>query len=385
MQPAVTMLDVVRHLYDAATDIQKWPVFLKCLADCFDADGSHLYHFDPQVEQLTFSALHGYDDFILNQFGDGEGSLAVAMERYQRRFAELMPSDPRISEIASYPGRPMSCRLVFDDATLRESDMYREISDPADVEYTLAVSTPHEGGVTTAMGVFRGKAGRAFTQAEVAAFSELIPHLRQAIRLQKQFALLDFGKRAAFEALDRLPLGVILTDGDAQIRHANASALHVLDEGDGFLRSGAGLTVANADERAELHGTIRELVRSARCGNTLPGRAMAVSRPSGREAFPVVVSPLWGNHLRFGLGRLDEPLASLCVTIPELPQEAPAELLQRLYGLTMAEARLVEALVGGRSLTDAARAFGISKHTARRHLYSAFAKTGTRSQAALIA
>jgi DNA-binding CsgD family transcriptional regulator len=112
---------------------------------------------------------------------------------------------------------------------------------------------------------------------------------------------------------------------------------------------------------------------------------MSVSRPSGSESFPVMVSTLWGNHLRYGLGRLDAPLAVVFVTIPEEPQEAPAELLRRLFGLTPAEARLSERLVQGRTVDEAARDLDISTGTARIHLKSVFAKTGVSRQTELVA
>jgi DNA-binding CsgD family transcriptional regulator len=62
----------------------------------------------------------------------------------------------------------------------------------------------------------------------------------------------------------------------------------------------------------------------------------------------------------------------------------PGELLVKLYGLTMAETRLIALLAQGLSLQKAAHALGVARITARTHLQHIFAQTGTRRQAELI-
>ena len=60
------------------------------------------------------------------------------------------------------------------------------------------------------------------------------------------------------------------------------------------------------------------------------------------------------------------------------------ELLQRLYGLTPAESRLLAELVGGRSLVETADLLGITKETGRKRLSDVFQKTNTNRQAELV-
>jgi DNA-binding CsgD family transcriptional regulator len=56
------------------------------------------------------------------------------------------------------------------------------------------------------------------------------------------------------------------------------------------------------------------------------------------------------------------------------------ELLRDLYGLTVAECRVAEAVAQGHDLNAYAQAQRISSHTARTQLKSAFRKTGARRQ-----
>ena len=116
-----------------------------------------------------------------------------------------------------------------------------------------------------------------------------------------------------------------------------------------------------------------------------PGGALALSRPSMLRPLSVLVAPLGHKASVDGLdlGRT-RPAAVVFVSDPEVRQETPAALLQRLYGLTPAEARLAEAMAGGGPLKAAAERLGIGRETARSQLKQVYAKTGTHRQAELV-
>ena len=60
------------------------------------------------------------------------------------------------------------------------------------------------------------------------------------------------------------------------------------------------------------------------------------------------------------------------------------QLVQRAFGLTRSEVRLLEQLVSGRTLKQACTALAVSDATARTQLRALFAKTSTRRQAELV-
>ena len=64
--------------------------------------------------------------------------------------------------------------------------------------------------------------------------------------------------------------------------------------------------------------------------------------------------------------------------------EPKAAFLQNRFNLTGAEARLVVHLARGISLKSSAKALGVGYETVRRHIKSAFRKTGTHRQAELL-
>jgi DNA-binding CsgD family transcriptional regulator len=62
----------------------------------------------------------------------------------------------------------------------------------------------------------------------------------------------------------------------------------------------------------------------------------------------------------------------------------PADILQALFDLSPAEARVTRLLMEGKSVSLIAREAGVGENTVRAHLKSVFAKTGVNRQAELV-
>ncbi len=76
---------------------------------------------------------------------------------------------------------------------------------------------------------------------------------------------------------------------------------------------------------------------------------------------------------------------SLVVITSLSPRALPgSEMLQGLFDLTPAEARLAIGLAGGNKIGELARLFKVSHETIRSQIKQVFAKTRTRSQAELV-
>ncbi|MGH7042098.1 MAG: helix-turn-helix transcriptional regulator, partial [Acetobacteraceae bacterium] len=109
---------------------------------------------------------------------------------------------------------------------------------------------------------------------------------------------------------------------------------------------------------------------------------------------PVVVRmardrQLWINGVRLSwrhrgfLGA--RPVILLVIVDPRASNESTAALMQRLYRFSQPEIRLVQALIAGASLREAAEAARITYETARTYLKSVFQKTETSRQGELVA
>ena len=359
------LFNLIGRLYDTATDTDKWGAFLTELVALFGASAGHLTHFDFQERRMTFSVQVGLDHMS-----------AALWQRYEA----LLPEDPRMPAYAKYLGKPQSCRMTIDEQTLHASRFYREILVPARIEYTLGLKLDGDNNGGTGLAITRDDRSSPFDQADCDLLGKIIPHLKRAMEIHKRFALLDFGQRMALEALDRIATGIVLLDEGGVVKFANRLARDIAGSADGFRIIGDSVMFADYDIQTEVIAAARGAIASARAGRVLPGKGFAIPRPSGATPYALMVSTLWGSHLRFDLGLLDDPIAVLFLSDPQRPQEAPAELLQRLYGLTPAEARVLEALVAGHNLKGAAAGLGIAYETVRSHMKSIFDKTNTRRQ-----
>ena len=75
----------------------------------------------------------------------------------------------------------------------------------------------------------------------------------------------------------------------------------------------------------------------------------------------------------------------LVMTPLTLPQAPPIELVQSLFDLTPAEARVARRLTGGESVEDIAFTGGVSLNTIRTQVRGVLEKTGCRRQAEVVA
>jgi DNA-binding CsgD family transcriptional regulator len=113
----------------------------------------------------------------------------------------------------------------------------------------------------------------------------------------------------------------------------------------------------------------------------MESHVMAVSRPSGRRAFPLRMASLLSARPEH---TLHDAVAVLYVTDVEAQTLQHNEPLRKLYALTHAEVELVELLCDGWSLEEASAQRGVTMNTARSQLKQIFFKTGTSRQSELV-
>jgi DNA-binding CsgD family transcriptional regulator/PAS domain-containing protein len=362
------LLDLVGLLYDAATDSSRWRYFLEAGARHFGAFSANFNHFDEECPDSSMSFLIGYEDLPIEQIG---GAI--------RKLTNMRHQDPRLSYSMDHPSKPFHCRQVMTVETLHASQSYREVLKPHGVEYTLLVSMSDSPKRLTNLAFFRSSHDQVFSQREVDDMGLLVPHLRRALSIQNQLAVVDHRLLASYELLESLPTGIVITRQSGLVEYANAAARRILEQRDGIeIDAEGGVWLPKQNGTALLLGALR------RVGETGIRDAIALGRPSGRPAFHCLLSRLSAKDGDTLPNLYAEPRVALFLSDPDQALETSEELLQRLFGLTWAEARLLERLVAGNSLTDAAILLGIKVSTVRTQLKAIFKKTGTSSQVDLL-
>lgn len=179
---------------------------------------------------------------------------------------------------------------------------------------------------------------------------------------------------AAVAVLDKLNRGVLLVDAAGIILLGNRAAQAMLAErGTLVVRRGRlEFSDRTANDRFGLYLANESDADGSR------SLVLQVAAPRPRGAYRVLVSALDAQ---------DDAGCVHCVFIyePEAGHRPlPAKVLAQLYGLTPAEARLVNSLFVGMSLRAAAAQAGITLNTAKSTLKKVFAKCSVGSQAELL-
>ena len=175
-------------------------------------------------------------------------------------------------------------------------------------------------------------------------------------------------------ALDLLTVGVIILDTEANVIFANKEARTILDVNDGLSIAHGHLVLTDTV------GTCKVLSALIKQGRNDADSAFRISRPSGRQAYHCIVSPLEGGPL---LRSSKNAVMVMFLTDPEKIESYHAQFAT-LYDLTHQEAILAELMAQGESLEDASGSMGIKRSTARSHLKHLMQKVGVQRQGELI-
>jgi len=225
------------------------------------------------------------------------------------------------------------------------------------------------------LSMYRGVKSEAFSSEDVQLLSRLAPHLTVAAKNHWTAHTLRLLSRTRQQALDTVTSAVFAIDDRGHVLLSNRL-------GEEMLRQSTWVRIANGElspvpsvlNPERVAGALRRLRQGV--GASL----MITDRLTGTEAH-VQMSPV---PAAVELGNLLASRSSLVWITPVLPRRDVGYDIAQLFELTPAERRIVDHLVGGGDLREAAAQLCISIHTARTQLKSIFRKTGRRSQNELL-
>ncbi len=368
---------LIDQIHDAALEPQAWMPVVEAVSDRFARSGGTVM-------------------FVTERIGDRRMAAQSYLTRFDPRIFELSSSqyatpdtNPFLRVMHLSPlNRYFPLGHYISDAELLRSDFYHDILKPMDVLHLGICLMPLDEVHQAAINFEIPKGAVDIDADSIAAINFLVPHFRRSLQVQHRLHLLEQERDAAFAALDRLSLGVVLVDGGGGVLFANRAAVATLDQRDGLSLWRKRLQAATPSLTSTLERLIGEAAATAEGRGLNAGGALSLPRPSLKRPLALLVAPLRGaNGSVAGGGSFTRRQAAAVVFVsdPERAQETPQQILARLYRLTPAEARLAQAVMAGEGLPRVAEGLGISITTARSHLKRLFDKTGTRRQAELVA
>jgi DNA-binding CsgD family transcriptional regulator/PAS domain-containing protein len=235
------------------------------------------------------------------------------------------------------------------------------------------------GPLPTCFLIAAAKGTEGFATAERVQFANaLVPHLQQALSAQDHLKDLVHKADDLAAAVGSMRHGVFVVGPASSVLYLNRVAKDIAATDDGpRVRSGRlGLGPPSID------ATLQQNIANALGRNdshARSGGSLLCPRTEGRRSYVIHVVPFTSSGPDG-----DRPRALVIVIDPERQAEPPRDLLNRLYGLTRAEAEIALRVSRGDGLKPISEAMSLSLATVKTHLHHVFCKTETHRQAELV-
>lgn len=370
------ILEAIRKLYDVVLEPDAWEKALPAVVSSVGGDSTLFLDQDLSTGRVKSATGCGLASELHAAFAPAceAGMLAPWMDTLgsgiARRSSAVMP-----------------------DRVFARSDFYNKTVRPTGTFHSATAALDYTANHRGFIAVGRRLGSDDYEPQSIEILQVLVPHLATALRVRHRFDEAELHTRNAYAMLDRLDVGIVLTDASARPRFANARAEAIAAEADGFRLSSRGIAAALPAETRALRRTISAaatvttrltqsdttdtIVRSATSAiqTTLP-----LSRPSLRPPLTAFVMPLSDARLEETRG---DQIAVFLIE-PDRPPEINTRALAETYRLAPREVQVATLLAQGRSPAQIACKLGIGLGTVREHLKRVLAKTETHRQANLV-
>jgi DNA-binding CsgD family transcriptional regulator len=339
---------LIDEIYEAGVLPEKWPGVLDRLAAIADAKGTLLFAAAPgKPSWLSSEAIRGLvEDWINSPF-------VLKNSRGER----LVPiKEPRF----------LTDLDAFTMEELEKDEYYQQFLKPRGMGWCVGTSIRSPSGDALVFSIEKAFAKGPVSASVAAELDQLRPHLARAALLSGRIGLERARATvAAFEMMG-LPAVVLTPQGRALL--VSATVADYASE----IRIGARdeVQLTNASAQAILTETVE--------GRRPTGCSIPVAA-SGKAPFVAHVMPLRGAGLDVFSG------AAFLLYITPVAQQNPlsGELLQALFDLSPAEARVAGLIAEGQAVDAIADSLAVTPNTVRTQLKAIFTKTGVGRQAEL--
>lgn len=270
-----------------------------------------------------------------------------------------------------------ACFVAVDDFLSEEEilrDPVRMRLRAMGLESGLCTTVPMLSGEIVTFIYLRTSAKQSHSAAEIESLDRLRPHLARASLMAARLGMEE--AQNAVAVMEKLGLPAAVLTARRRVLAANALLAGLPSI---FIpRAHDGLALAASEADALLQAALTELASDAHAAI----RSIPIPANESRPAMVVHALPLRRAARDIFSG------GEVLIAATEMRSgrnEPPIGLLQGLFDLTPAEARLAAALTRGLTLGTAAAQQGITIKTARSYLEHIFRKTGTGQQSQLVA
>ncbi|MCW5699675.1 MAG: helix-turn-helix transcriptional regulator [Rhodospirillales bacterium] len=345
-------------------DPRFWPTALMKLCEAVDA---------------TACAL-AWHDFSLGM-GGLEQSIGIDVESVRTYGEYYVAQNPWLQneEFFQTPGTASADNDLVSDETAPTSEFALHWLQPQGLNHQMFGVLERQGSRVQFLVLARPAAQGPFGSEAVGLMQRLLPYLQRGLRAGQTLRRSQHIRQIALDALDAMPVGVILLSAGGIVIAANRVAREIMASRDVLTVGRGGLEVDREGRRTRFRDLLTESIGVADTNRQPEMITFSVSRSANLRPLSVMIWPTRKPDLG-----LDTPAAVVFLGDPDHTAEIDETRLRQLYGLTAAESRVAAYLARGYRLDEIAEMLGVAYETIRKHLKQIFSKTGNTRQSDLV-
>jgi len=356
-----TLSDTIMAIYDGALASDGWFKALRRIADFSGSAGCRIIIEQNPGGPMILSVEEGSEYQSTGTRIELEG-LANSAEQ-----ASLVPI-----------GQPLVRSRMASELISPDSVEPWRSDDVGDVLTVLLLSSTSGSIILETM---KTKPQGIYSEAELERMGMITPHIVRAIRISDSLHVSRLTSEILETGLEALTTGIYFISRQSRVVYLNRQAREQVRYGRVLRLVDDQLVATDRGSQKLLQAEFDKIENDLEL-NDRAGCSVALADGAG-SGYVAHVLPLRGVRQ----SRIAEHFAAIAAIFVQDPATAPSlanAAFSKLYGLTDGEQRLLNGLVPGLSLAEAARPLGISEATAKTHLRRIFAKTKTSKQAELL-
>ncbi len=345
---------LIDRIYECAFVAEQWPDTLESISQMAGARGSLLC----ARSEAKISWIGSQKFIAASPVGIPDGLLMQSPfigRMNQSHHAGFLRGNQLVSE----------CEMAGDP-------LFRDVLVPAGLGHvTGTIVHPSTGDKLVLVVLNETQVGQT-SDATIVQLDGLRPHLARTMLTSARLA--QERARAATQALDMLGLPALVFAANGKVTAAN-NAIEALE---GLIQWRSADRIAFADRAADA-----QFQQGLAALNAPAGAApwsFAIRSGAGRPAMVAHIVPV----RRTARDIFALSAGVLMLTPLTLSAAPPVELVQSLFDLTPAEARVARNLTAGQSVEQMAAGSGVAPSTIRSHVRGVLEKTGCKRQAEVI-
>jgi DNA-binding CsgD family transcriptional regulator len=289
--------------------------------------------------------------------------------------------NPFLKQIRRAPiNKPFLLAEMMDRRTFFNHPIYQEGFRLGGVEHGIGTVLAKDNSLVRQLNIYRGEKQGDFSPREVKFFRQFGRHFARVLELRWQLLALEEQHAAIDKALNAIAQGVILLDRYGLVLFTNQVAESILQAGDALYLRGRQLVIRNSAQCRLLDELVSRCSHPVGDTPAATPSAIAINRPQARPLTAVILPCCSTNFIYFA----HTPAVIILISDPDAGSLLQPRILEQLFKLTPAEARLATQVASGRTLEESAVELGISRNTAATHLRHIFEKTNVHRQSDLV-